>query len=124
MKDIFENKILCEHCNKAMGRANISKNGFLLRLMVCKDCGDKIVHPIDEHNYNKFINLKNKEFSVKMRLVGNSYAVSIPKEIVSFMNTQKKMMDDMVKLCFEEAGRVSLSFSEIENRNRRNQQNE
>jgi hypothetical protein len=49
-----------------------------------------------------------------MRLVGNSYAVSIPKEIVSFMNTQKRIMDDMVKLCFEEMGRLSLNFGENE----------
>ena len=49
-----------------------------------------------------------------MRLVGNSYAVSIPKEIVSFMNNQKKMMDEMVKLCFEDFGRLSLNFKELE----------
>jgi len=47
-----------------------------------------------------------------MRLVGNSYAVSIPKEIVSFMNAQEKIMNDMVKLCFEEMGRVSLNFND------------
>ena len=51
-----------------------------------------------------------------MRLVGNSYAVSIPKEIVSFMNEQKKIMDDMVKLCFEDMGRLSLSFGELKQR--------
>ena len=31
-----------------------------------------------------------------MRLVGNSYAVSIPREIVNFMNQQEKMMDEML----------------------------
>ena len=68
---------------------------------------------IDEQEWHKFINLKNKEFRVKMRLVGNSYAVSIPKEIVSFMNAQRNIMDNMVSLCFEEVGRLSLSFDEI-----------
>ncbi|MEX0932802.1 MAG: hypothetical protein WDZ77_01750 [Candidatus Pacearchaeota archaeon] len=87
--------------------------------MNCAKCGETIIHPIDEYNYNKFINLKNKEFSVKMRLVGNSYAVSIPKEIVSFMNTQKQMMDDMVRLCFEDFRRVSLNFGELETPKRR-----
>ena len=54
-----------------------------------------------------------------MRLVGNSYAVSIPKEIVSFinqinneMNKNTRMMDDMVRLCFEDFGKVSLNFGE------------
>ncbi|HJZ18502.1 MAG TPA: hypothetical protein VJ208_00140 [Candidatus Nanoarchaeia archaeon] len=110
--DIFDNTILCKDCNKKMEKAQLVKNGFIFRAVVCPNCNEKIVHPVDEQNYHKFTNLRNKEFSVKMRLVGNSYAVSIPKEIVSFMNTQKRIMDDMVKLCFEEMGRLSLSFGE------------
>lgn len=94
-----------------MKKAEISKNGFILRAVICKNCNGKLIHPLDEAEYNKFINLKNKEFKVKMRLVGNSYAVSIPKEIVHFMNEQKKIMDEMVKLCFEDMGRLSLNFS-------------
>jgi len=48
-----------------------------------------------------------------MRLVGNSYAVSIPKQIVSFMSEQEKIMDNMVRLCFEDMGRLSLNFDEL-----------
>lgn len=97
-----------------MKKAKISKNGFIFRAVVCPKCSSKIIHPVDEQEYNKYINLKNKEFRVKMRLVGNSYAVSIPKEIVSFMNEQKEIMDEMVKLCFEDFGKVSLRFRELE----------
>jgi len=93
-----------------MRKAKLAKNGFILRAMVCPKCGYKIIHPADEQEYHKFINLKNKEFRVKMRLVGNSYAVSIPKEIVSFIREQEKIMDNMVKLCFEDIGRLSLNF--------------
>ena len=114
--DIFDNKMLCGKCDVEMQKAEVYKNGFLLRAVICENCNGKILHPVDEQNYNKFINLRNKEFSVKMRLVGNSYAVSIPKEIVSFMNDQKKIMDQMVKLCFEEMGILSLNFNEIERR--------
>jgi len=115
MTDIFDNTILCKKCNSKMQKAKIARNGFLLRAVVCSGnkCTEKIIHPVDEQEYNKFINLRNKEFSVKMRLVGNSYAVSIPKEIVSFMNEQKKLMDDMVRLCFEDMGRLSLNFNPI-----------
>jgi hypothetical protein len=95
-----------------MKKANIEKNGFVFRAMICPKCNEKIIHPVDEHEYNRFVDLKNKEFRVKMRLVGNSYAVSIPKEILSFMNEQKRMADDMVRLCFEEMGRLSLNFNE------------
>ncbi len=93
-----------------MKKTKIIRGGFLFRALICPKCGEKLLHPYDEHEYNKFKNLKNKEFRVKMRIVGNSYTVSIPKEIVSFMNEQKKVMDDMVKLCLEEMGRLSLNF--------------
>lgn len=96
-----------------MKKAKIVKDNFLFRAMICPKCSSKIIHPVDEQEYSRFINLKNKEFRVKMRLVGNSYAVSIPKEIVLFMREQEKIMDDMVKLCFEDIGKVSLNFKEL-----------
>ena len=97
-----------------MQKAKIIKNNFMFRALVCPKCGEKIIHPNDEAEYERFTNLKNKEFHVKMRLVGNSYAVSIPKEIVSFMREQEKIMNDMVRLCFEDIGKLSLNFSEEE----------
>lgn len=123
MADIFDNTILCKKCGKKMQKAKMMKNGFVFRVLICPDkkCNEKIIHPVDEQEYRKFINLKNKEFHVKMRLVGNSYAVSIPKEIVSFMNTMnahEKIMNDMVKLCFEDLNRLSLNFGkEMEEKN-------
>jgi len=115
MEDIFDNTILCKRCDAKMKKAKVIKNGFLFRAMICPKCHAKLIHPIDKQEYNKFINLKNREFRVKMRLVGNSYTVSIPKEIVSFMNEQEEIMDKMVKLCFEEMGRLSLDFGDKKN---------
>lgn len=127
MRDIFDNTILCSKCSMEMNKANISRNGFIIRAVICPKCNEKLLHPADEQNYNKYINLRNKEFSVKMRLVGNSYAVSIPKEIVSFMHAQEKIMDEMVKLCFEEMGKLSINFgenlTEIARRNHKISQN-
>jgi len=102
-----------------MQKATIVKNGFMLRAMICPKCNEKIIHPTDEQEYTKFINLRNKDFRVKMRLVGNSYAVSIPKEIVLFMREQEKIMNDMVRLCFEESGRLSLNFNKVEKENKK-----
>jgi hypothetical protein len=110
MADIFDNTILCGKCNLKMKPAQMLKNGFILRLVECPRCNSRIFHPKDEEEYKNFCELKKKEFNVKMRLVGNSYAVSIPKEIVDFIHEQEKIMDDMVRLCFEEFGRISLSF--------------
>jgi hypothetical protein len=112
--DIFDNTILCRKCGTKMQKAQIAKNNFVFRIVICPKCGEKIIHPADQQEYERFVNLKNKEFHVKMRLVGNSYAVSIPKEIVSFMREQEKIMNDMVRLCFEDMGKLSLNFSEEE----------
>lgn len=110
MTDIFNHTILCGKCDVKMKLIEILKNGFVLRAVMCPRCHSKIVHPKDEQEYKDFIELKNKEFNVKMRFVGNSYAVSIPKEIVTFMKDQEKLMNNMVRLSFEEFGRISLNF--------------
>jgi hypothetical protein len=112
MNDLFDNKIMCKDCNEEMQKIEIFKNGFKLRAVECARCGQRIIHPSDVEENKKFNELKNRNFSVKLRMVGNSYAVSIPREIVDFMHEQEKIMDDMVKLCFEEAGRLSLMFGE------------
>jgi len=122
MTDIFNSTILCNHCGVKMEKQNVAKNGFVLRAMVCPKCNDKVIHPIDEAEYEKFVSLKNKDFRVKMRLVGNSYAVSIPMEIVSFIREQEKQMNDMVKLCFEESGRLSLDFNREDAEEKKNSQ--
>jgi hypothetical protein len=110
--DIFDHTILCKKCQVPMQPADLIRNGFVLRALVCPKGHEKIVHPHDEEEYKKFKELRQKEYKVKMRIVGNSYAVSIPKEIVSFMRETEDMMDDMVRLCFEDAGRLSLTFKE------------
>lgn len=111
MTDIFNHTILCKRCNQPMDSALISRNGFNLRAKKCKNCGDSIIHPGDKAEYDEFMRLKQKEFNVKMRMVGNSYAVSIPREIVDFMHEQERMINDMVKLSFHDAGRLNLDFN-------------
>jgi len=111
MTDLFDNKILCNQCEKEMKKVLISKNGFNLRAAKCEKCGETIIHPQDKVEYEEFIKLKQKEYDVKMRMVGNSYTVSIPREIVDFMHDQEKQMNDMVRLCFEDFGRVSMRFN-------------
>lgn len=114
MNDIFDNSILCKACGKPMKKVFLNKNGFNLRAIRCDKCGETIVHPSDKSEYEEFMRLKNKEFSVKMRMVGNSYAVSIPREIVDFMHEQEKIMNDMVSLCFNDAKKLSLMFGNFE----------
>ena len=117
--DIFDNTILCKNCNRKMVHAKIERNGFPLRILKCEPCKNIILHPQDKVEYEEYMKLKQKEFNVKMRMVGNSYAVSIPREIVDFMQEQEKVMNNMVKLCFQEMGKISLEFENPHNEKRR-----
>lgn len=108
--DIFDHKIVCRNCSVEMKPLEMTRNGFILRAVACNKCDNKIIHPKDEHDYKSFTDLRKKEFNVKMRFVGNSYAVSIPKEIVNFIKEHERIMNDMVKMCFEEFGTVRLNF--------------
>jgi len=93
-----------------MQPATLTKNGFELRTINCNKCKNIIIHPEDLKEYGDFQNLKKKNFKVKLRYVGNSYAVSIPREIIDFMSEQEKQMNEMVNLCMEDFHRLSLNF--------------
>src|SRR3989338_2675772 len=112
MKDIFEQKVLCGKCERVMKPFESVEDGFRIRFLKCEHCGERVMHPLDMQEYSDFMALKNKIFKVKLRVVGNSYAVSIPKEIVNFIKEEERIMNDMVRLCFEEAGKLSLLFSD------------
>ena len=118
MTDIFDAKIHCKNCNLEMKPAIVNKNGFELRAVECPKCHDKIIHPADLNGFQHYNDLKGKTFNVKLRMVGNSHAVSIPKEIIDFMEqTHRQMsrqMDEMVSLCFEDFDKLSLRFGEDE----------
>jgi hypothetical protein len=87
---------------------------------MCPHCHDKIVHPADLNSAQHFDDLKGKTFHVKLRMVGNSHAISIPKEIVDFINQThnhvRREMDEMVRLCFEDFDKLSVRFGEEEQR--------
>ena len=115
MKDIFDAKISCKNCDMEMQPITLEKSGFKLRAMNCPRCQEKIIHPQDLNNFNHYNNIKSKTYIVKLRMVGNSHAVSIPKEIFDFINANNKMnnkINEMVKLCFEDFGRLSLIFNQ------------
>jgi len=116
MMDIFETKILCRNCEREMEKGIVRRDGAELRAVKCRKCGEVIIHPADLNCLEQFRDLKGRVFNVKLRVVGNSHAISIPKEIVNFMNEMRrngmKEMDDMVRLCFEDFRKLSVMFGE------------
>jgi len=129
MTDIFDATILCRKDNVRMRPVIINRNGLELRAVECPKCHDKIIHPADLNAQENFKDLRDKKFNVKLRMVGNSHAISIPKEIIDFMNERhrdvhremRSDMDDMVRLWFDDFDTLKLSFFDDENEDDMNQ---
>tara|TARA_Y100000310_G_scaffold339280_1_gene431506 strand:- start:16885 stop:17244 length:360 start_codon:yes stop_codon:yes gene_type:complete len=113
MEDIFNAKILCPECNIETERTTLIKKGFQIRSLTCKNCKKTFSHPLDEKRFKDYQKLKNKEFKVKLRMVGNSHTISIPKEIIEFEDRFKQLekeMDEFIRLSLDEPGKITLFF--------------
>lgn len=111
MKDIYNTTILCEKCNRKTKKKTIHKEGFTLRAWECPKCNKLWYHPLDQQEYQNFQKLRDKNFRVKLRLVGNSFCVSIPKEIIEFHREMQKEMNEMISMSLEEPEKLSLYFT-------------
>lgn len=110
MADLFNTTILCEDCNKKTTKGETFRDGFRLRYWECNNCNKKWFHPLDEESYKNFQLLKQKEFQVKLRMVGNSYTVSIPREIIDFEEEFHRELNKLINLSLEEPGKISIFF--------------
>lgn len=104
-----------------MRSVKLFRNGFCFRAVQCPKCDNKIIHPDDGQEYGRYIELRKKNFHVKLRMVGNSYTVSIPREIINFINEQNKLIDEMVSLSLDRMGKLSLMFSNQKNLDEENE---
>ena len=119
MKDIFDSKVLCDKCNTLTTKKTMVKDGFHIRVLECPKCGNIIPHPVDVEKFNEYNKIKKKQFNVKLRMVGNSYTVSIPREIIDFFSEEEEESEEeedmvnmsrMVSMVLEQANRLSLNF--------------
>jgi len=108
MTDLFENKILCNNCNKVMTQGFVIKEGFKLRILQCPNCNNRIYHPLDLKEYEDFTKIRGRQWEVKLRMVGNSYTVSIPREIIEFEEQCKREMESMIRMTLDEPTKLSL----------------
>ena len=113
MKDIFETNVLCNKCNIKTNKAAILKDGFRLRYFECPKCSQRWYHPSDIKEYEAFKVLKQRTFSVKLRMVGNSFSVTIPREIIEFEEKFaqiEKEIEQIMRLSLDEPGKICLYF--------------
>ena len=110
MEDLYNTSIICDACNEKTNKVIVDRTGFKLRGWECPGCKKVWTHPSDQQEYDKFKQIKKKEFNVKLRMVGNSYTVSIPREIIEFENLEKEL-NNLINMSLEEPGKLSIFFS-------------
>ena len=108
--DIFDNVVLCGKCNSKTNKNQAVKDGFQLRVLECPKCSNVIYHPGDIKEYEDFMKLKTREFDVKLRMVGNSFCVSIPRELVDFHRDFERDFNNLVRLNLDGPGKISMFF--------------
>ena len=116
--DIFQDtKIICSRCNKETRQITLDQEGFKIRAKECPSCEKTWTHPGDMKDFEQFSHLKQRQFDVKLRRVGNSHTITIPREILEFekhffnqFRQLEKEMDQMMRLSLEEPGKIILRF--------------
>lgn len=84
MRDVWEEHLICSKCNKKTDKIIINRENFNIRTWKCKQCRKYWPHPLDNKKFEEWKKVKNLTFKVKIREVGNSAVVSMPKEILNF----------------------------------------
>lgn len=115
MEDIFNATILCTQCNQPTERLMQVQDGFELRSAYCKRCQKTFYHPLDLERFKKFTQLKEKEFTVKLRMVGNSHCISIPREVLLFRELEQHL-DQLVNLSLQGPDKMMITFKKIHKR--------
>ena len=110
MEDIYNTTLLCEECNAKTRKVLLDKEGCKLRGWECPSCNKVWEHPKDAQEVEQFKRIQQKEFEVKLRMVGNSYTISIPKEIILFEQEMEKQLNHLLKLNLEEPEKLSIYF--------------
>jgi hypothetical protein len=106
--DLLDNTdVLCKKCKAPMERGIAVKDGLKLRLFQCPSCKARYFHPSDLENYEQYRKLKEKEYQMKLRMVGNSFCISIPKELVRFNHVKE---DSIVSLSMDDPEHMRLVF--------------
>lgn len=110
--DIYNNTILCKKCKKEMDKVIINRDNYQLRGWKCPKCNVLQLHPLDEDKYNNFKRLRQRDFEVKLRMIGNSFCVSIPKEIIQFQKEMQNKMNNIIRMSLDGPERLSLYFTD------------
>ena len=106
--DLLDNiDIVCKTCKSPMEKGIATKEGFRLRAYRCPKCKSQYLHPSDLDKYKQYHDLKEKQFNMKLRMIGNSFCISIPREIIRFNHVEE---NSIVSLSMTDPEHIKLIF--------------
>lgn len=88
-------EIPCE-CGNMASRSTIKYNDYEIRGWICKKCMKEYIHPEDSLKISKIEALKKSGIKVKIRTVGQSLVITLPKELAEVYNLEKGEMVELV----------------------------
>lgn len=74
------NEIPCE-CGGMAGKGTVKYQDYEVRGWICKKCKKEYIHPEDSLKISKLEELKKNGIKVKIRTVGQSLVITLPKEL-------------------------------------------
>ena len=81
-------EIPCE-CGRMASRSTVKYKEYEVRGWVCKKCKKEYIHPEDSLKISKLEALKKSGMKVKIRTVGQSLVITLPKEIAEIYGLEK-----------------------------------
>ncbi len=116
MKTISNARVLCPECDKETIKRFEIRQGFKLNFFECPICSERFYDSSEIKEFGEFKKLRARRFDVKLRMVGNSFSVTIPREIIEFEEKfaqMEKEMDNMMRLSLDEPGKIRLRFRRL-----------
>ena len=99
-------EIPCE-CGGMASRSTVKYKDYKLRGWVCKKCKKEYIHPEDSLKISKLVALKKSRVKVKIRTVGQSLVITLPKKIAELYDLQK---GESVELSPETLKKIEIEF--------------
>lgn len=81
-------EIPCE-CGGMARRSTVKYKNYEVRGWICKKCKKEYIHPEDSLKISKLEELRKSKVRVKIRTVGQSLVITLPKEIAKLYGLEK-----------------------------------
>lgn len=81
-------EIPCE-CGAMASKSTVKYKEYEVRGWICKKCKKEYIHPEDSLKISKLEALKKNNVKVKIRTVGQSLVITLPKEIAELYGLEK-----------------------------------